>query len=335
MIDLKVITSKIQSIDRDPWMKKELAIGFDVGGTHIRGAIVSHDGCVLERFRRQTPTGGHPDLLIPILVDCTTVFRKQYDVLSGIGIGAPGPLRAGEGIVSHMPNLEGWRDFALQDTLSRETGLPVVLINDADAGAIGEHLAGAARDCPLFAYLTLGTGLGSAIVSRGKVWTGSRGFSNEWGHIPVFPDSGVCSCGHPGHAEAFLSTRFILNEYGLEAMGGSPAGISSPVTVSDVFDRDRTGDKVAAGIIDRYGSALGRLIATIAIALDVDWFILGGGISASCDRLMPLIMEAIRWWGFPPLTDGLTIRRGALGDDAGLIGAASLVMHRKIRDSSS
>lgn len=305
----------------------QYAVVVDLGGTNFRIALV--DGDFRVSHYKKSATAGLPtpeDVILAIsdyVRQMNDSFEDSNTMITGLGVAAPGPLNAREGLVHSMPNLPGWTAFPLKDRLSDATGLHTEIINDADAIALGEMIRGAAIGLSTFIQLTLGTGLGSSVILDGSPLIGSEGVSPELGHIPVFDSDVKCGCGRMGHAETILSAAGLINTY------RSTSEDETPLTgeVLDLFRRDKEGDDGAVKAVDRYARGLGRLIAISAIAYSCKDFVISGGISGSWSRLASLALAEIQQYGFLPLTDAIQIRCGKLGDKAGLIGCAEMVFN--------
>ena len=203
--------------------------------------------------------------------------------------------------------------------------MKVYLINDADAAGLGEYICGAARGERLFVVFTLGTGFGSSVIVDGKPWLGSAGISPELGHLPIFSGEKFCGCGREDHVESRLSSHGLWRGYFLESGEKNCKGKVNLGPIEDLFDADKNGDMAARLVIDNYAEDLGKMIATVAIAYALKVIVLNGGISSAWDRLKNIAMKAVEKYGFLPLTDDLQIRQSNLGDDAALIGAASMI----------
>lgn len=311
-------------------METYTAVGIDLGGTNIRLAFVDRAGNVSRRVTTPTPYRDGPSAVVGAMKEALERLMRETEYRPcGIGIGAPGPLDPVSGIVRQMPNLKGFENYPLKDRIREETGLPVELMNDADAAAIGEYHFGAARGWPLFALLTLGTGLGSSVVVNGSPWLGEDGFSPELGHLPVFESGRICGCGGMDHAETRLSSEGLWRRYEEEG-GVLPDRIPNErLPVMQLFELSRKGDSIAQVVLHSYGKDLGRIIAAAAASFNLHRVILAGGISAGWESLESSTLKAIRQYGFEPLIDRMEIRRGLLGGDAALAGAgmAAMIKH--------
>ena len=317
-------------------MADELAIGIDVGGTKIAAGVVDEQGRVLARGRADTP-GIDPAAVLDTIGDLVDELRGEHDDSAGeigaLGIGAAGFVDASGSTVLFAPHL-AWRDEPLRDAAAERTGLPVLVENDANASGWAEWRFGAVQGEPHVVLVTLGTGIGGAIVIDGKPYRGRFGLAGEFGHMQVVPDGLPCDCGNRGCWEQYASGRVLtrrgrsaaeegtaLGRRLLDAAGGSVEGIQG----SHVTQEAREGDEEARGWIADVGDWLGVGLASLAAALDPGAFVIGGGLSEAGDLLLAPAQS-----GFSRTLTGRGHRPEArivaagLGPDAGLIGAADL-----------
>jgi glucokinase len=308
-----------------------LAIGVDVGGTKVAAGVVDEDGTVVASLRRPTPSMD-PDAVEHTIADIVGDLRKDHEVVA-VGIGAAGFIDAGRSTVLFAPNL-AWRDEPLRDDVAKLIDLPVVVENDANAAAWGEHRFGAGRGASDLICVTVGTGIGGGIVLDGKLYRGRYGIGAEFGHMQVFPNGRRCGCGQSGCWEQYCSGRALLREareiadvrrdYGkrlLELGGGRPEGIEPP----EVTRAAEEGDPAALESFDRVGAWLGQGLADLASLLDPEAFVIGGGVADAGDLLLGparrRFAERLTGTGHRPMAQ---IRLAALGNLAGMVGAADL-----------
>jgi len=307
-------------------------VGVDLGGTRIRAVLCGPDGRVIGRASALTQADGGPDAVIARIYETirSAVGDRSWERVRAIGIGAPGPLDPHAGVVVRAPNLPGWVDVPLRAMIAREFGIPASLGNDANLAALGEHAFGAGRGVEEMVYMTISTGIGGGIISRGELLLGRHGFAGEIGHQTIVVDGPVCGCGNRGCLEAMAAGPAIARmgreaaESGrgaaiLEAAGGDLQAISSR-TVAAVAHR---GDETARAIILRAARYIGIGLANLANILDPELFVLGGGVTRIGDLLFDAIRETIRKVAMPPVR-GVRVEEAALGDDVVLMGAVEL-----------
>ena len=284
------------------------ALGFDLGGTQVRAALVE-GGQVLRRAALRTDVAGGPEAVMEQFLRLgESVADKAAPV--AVGIAAPGPLDTVTGVVDHIPTLPGWEGFALRDRLAHAFGLPAVVENDGIAAAQGEWRHGAGRGLAHLVYVTVSTGVGGGVVVDGRLLHGRRGMAGHVGHMRVAEDGPVCSCGRVGCFEALASGT----AFGRRADGGAEA-----------VARARQGDPAALSLLAEEARLLGRGFANLAHLYAPERIIMGGGVAQAFDLLAPRIRAEFDAEAMPPFRT-VEIVPAALGDNAGLIGAADLAL---------
>jgi len=293
-----------------------IALGLDLGGTKIAGAVVV-DGRVVDRNRLETPQTGFRDVLEALAASAGPLLAA-HPTIGVVGIGCPGPLDFERGRVRFAPNIAGLEDAPLVDALSERLGLPVVLENDANAAGYAEHRFGAARDLATSVFVTLSTGIGGGIFVGQEVLRGAHGLAGEIGHMVLLPGGPTGGDGHAGTWEALAAGRSIARD--------ASYVFSRPVTTEEAFALARAGDRRALGIVDRAARFTGRALANLVKVVDPAGFVLGGGMVAVgdfyLDRVRAALAEALV--GYPPAV----VRVAELGGDAGVIGAAAVAEHQ-------
>jgi glucokinase len=210
--------------------------------------------------------------------------------------------------------------FNLAAHVGARIGLPTVCGNDANVIALGEQRFGAGRGVSSCVVVTIGTGLGSGLILDGRLWTGHGGFAAEFGHITVQPEGYPCPCGNRGCLERYVSAGALVRFAG-ERMTETAA---ESLSAEEVAELARTGDVKALSAFERLGYWLGIGLASLANTLNIQAVIIGGGVSASFDLLLPALRETIQQRCFPQIYAGLVIEKALLGDDGGLVGGAAL-----------
>lgn len=312
-------------------MADKLSIGIDIGGTKIAAGVVDEDGHVIARLRRETPTSSAADVLEAI-ASVTEEFVRDHHVRS-IGIGAAGFVDASQSTVVFSPHL-AWRHEPLRDAAARRTGLPVLVDNDANCAGWAEYRFGAAQNQSDLVLITLGTGIGGAIVLDGQPYRGQFGIAGEFGHMQVVPGGRACECGNSGCWEQYASGRVLMRRAMAEADAGSVLGKSflelsggdrSRIGGGLVTEAARAGDEECREWIAEVGDWLGVGIANLAAALDPGIFVIGGGVSDAGEMLVGPARAA-----FGRNLTGRGFRAEAritlahLGPEAGMIGAADM-----------
>ena len=293
-------------------------IGIVVGGTTAKAALVNSEGRVLARHH--FPTGYHltGESLLAGCVEAVDRLTRDSAAAS-LGIAAPGFRRAdGEG-VENVSNLPGLDDFPIRTRCREALGLPVVVDNDANAAAYGEWAFGARAECRRLLVMTLGTGIGGAMVVDGALLRISGGCLGDPGHLILDPDGPRCACGGRGCAETLAAVPAIVRA----AAAAMPERAIH--TLADVTAAAGDGDPKATEVLASAGRRLGTLLTSLIHVLTPDRILLGGGgMDAAGHYLIPAAKQAIADCVQPFLAAGLTIDRAALGNDAGAVGAAAL-----------
>jgi len=304
-------------------------LAVDLGGTRLRVALVA-DGVVLARSSALTDPRGPEAVVAQIqdlaraLVDDSGRDRFDHHSPTAIAVAAPGPLDPATGTMHALPNLPGWEGFPLGPALAEAIGLPAFVHNDASLAALGEARRGAGRGARLMVYLTISTGIGGGIVAGGRLLEGAHGLAGELGHVVVrLGSSARCGAGHAGCLEALASGTAIARAAAERRARGEPTVLGAEADAAAVAAAARAGDALACSVYERAAADLGIALAGFVNAFDPDVVVLGGGVALGAWDLLasgalraatPTIMApGARSWRLVP---------AALGDDAGLVGAA-------------
>ena len=311
--------------------RKGLAIGIDIGGTKVAAGVVDADGRILSEARRATP-GSDPRAVERVIVDLVEELGAGHRIWS-VGIGAAGWMDLDGGTVLFSPHL-AWRNEPLRENLQRLLRRPVLLTNDADAAAWAEWRFGAGRGESRLVCITLGTGIGGAMVLDGRVERGRFGVAGEFGHQVIMPGGHRCECGNRGCWEQYASGNALGREARILAEANSPVaqeliaavdGHAAAITGAIVTELALGGDAASRELLVEVGEWLGLGLANLAAALDPGLFVIGGGLCSAGDLLVEPARNAfarnLTGRGFRPAAG---IELAALGPNAGLIGAADL-----------
>ncbi|MCU0546524.1 MAG: ROK family protein [Oscillatoriaceae cyanobacterium Prado104] len=285
-------------------------IGVDLGGTAIKLGRFSEDGTCHQSLTVPTPQPATPKAVLAAMVDAILQLNPAENAVGAIGIGTPGPTDATGRIARVAINLENWHDVPLADWLEAKTGLPTILENDANCAGLGETWLGAGKLFKNLILLTLGTGVGGAVILEGKLFTGHLGAGAELGLIGINPDGPECSSGNRGSLEQYVSVQAIRRETGLEPL--------------ELADLAKSGDAKALEFWQNYGRYLGIGLASIIYILTPEAVILGGGISAGAEFFLPQVREEIERRVLPSSREGLQLLVAQLGNQAGMVGVAKL-----------
>ncbi|WP_409485571.1 ROK family glucokinase [Arsenicicoccus dermatophilus] len=312
-----------------------LAIGIDIGGTKVAGGVLGQDGSVVCRARRDTPHRSKaPEVVEDTIVGVVDDLLAEVDAsVVAVGIGAAGWVSADRATVLFAPHLS-WRNEPLRERLAARIDAPVYVDNDANAAGWAEHRFGAGQGETHLMMITLGTGIGGALVLDGAVQRGRFGVAGEYGHMMVVPGGHRCECGNRGCWEQYASGNALVREARslllansplahdlLQRLGGEPQDLTGPV----ITESAQAGDRTCVELIADVGRWLGTGLANLAAALDPGTFVIGGGVSAAGDLLLEPARETfareLTGRGYRPTA---RIVQARLGNEAGMIGAADL-----------
>ncbi len=297
----------------------QYAIGVDLGGTNLRAAAVSDSGEILDKVAALTDPSEGAARVVGDIVKSIEELRKKHSRfrLAGVGIGVPGFIRMAEGFIVGSHNLPCLNNYPIRDEIERLLGTPVLLENDANAAALGEKWIGAGRDVDDLVLLTLGTGIGGGIVCNGRVLHGFVGMAGELGHLTVAPNGNPCGCGNRGCVEKHASATAIESMANLLALGDH-------LTAKDVYELAAKGDERARTIFASMGQSLGVALAMLINIFNFPLYLMSGGVLAAWDFFYPALIEEVRWRSFTYRNTETRIDKAALGNEAGLYGAAYL-----------
>ena len=309
-------------------------IGIDLGGTNIAVGVVDETGKICNKA--ETPTlASRP--YQDVVRDMAACARKAMEPLgltdeeiASVGIGIPGVADPKTGNVIFCTNL-GWRDIPLRSELQRYFSKPVYIDNDATVAGWAEFKAGISQGTNSSVFLTLGTGLGAGIVINGKIWAGEHGAGSELGHLTIEKDGILCTCGKRGCAERYCSATAIIRmakeacaQHPENAILRAVEGDADKITAKMVIDAAKGGDATAMQVFGEYVKYLAIAVNNVISFLDPDMIVLGGGVSRAGDFLLDAVKAALPPMLFYPTLPAPELKLAALGNDAGIIGAALL-----------
>ena len=316
---------------------KKVVIGVDIGGSSVKLGAVSPGGKIILRDSFLT-VSGHEKLLKALVGGIRDLKRRaerQKLKVIGIGVGAPGPIDIEKGLVYSFPHIRGWRNVPLKKQLERRLGLPVRLDNDANVMAFAEFCYGAGRGATNLIALTLGTGVGGGLVINGKFFRGPRFSAAEIGHMVVNETGPRCSCGNRGCLETYVGSGYFIREVKRRLGSGRKSilrqwirekKVLSPLLVAQAAKR---GDRFSKEMWRETGEHLGTALAGLANILNPNTIVLGGGIAQNRHLLFGAVRRTIRKKAFPIAARSVKVVPAALGVDAGIIGAASLIFSKE------
>lgn len=310
---------------------EKFVFGIDLGGTTIKLGLFTVEGTLLDKWEIVTRTengGAH------ILLDIAVALRDKLsqkniavESVVGAGMGVPGAVLH-DRYVEPCVNLNGWGGN-VADALSELCHFPVKAANDANAAALGEMWRGGGEGCDNVVFVTLGTGVGGGIVVGGKLLTGVHGAAGELGHIKMNPhETETCGCGKKGCLEQYASATGIVRMAKKQLLASDEATALrefADVSAKNVFDCAKAGDAMAMAVVEKFGALLGRALANVSCVCDPEVFVIGGGVSAAGQIILDVVEKNFRANAFPA-SEGTRFALATLGNDAGICGAARLVI---------
>ncbi len=315
-----------------------VVIGLDIGGTKVAGGVFSEDAVLHER--RERPTRAEHGVAVSLgevysLLAELVAAAAKHGPVAGVGVCSPGPLDPETGVVFNPTNMPGWVNIPLAAEIERRSGVPCRVENDANGAGLAEAKFGAARGFSKVFYATISTGIGTGIIFDGRVYHGKNGAAGEGGHISIDYRSPVkCNCGNFGCIEALASGTAIARrarekivehpESKMLALAGNPGHISAEVVARAAC----LGDNQAIALLEETGEMLGAWLANIVNLLDPDIVVIGGGVSKIGEPLFSKIRQTVPQRSVNPFAAQTPIVPARLENDAGIFGAAAVILSR-------
>lgn len=310
-------------------------IGIDLGGTTVKFAILTEEGEVQQKWSIETDIQNEGGNIVPSIIESINHHLNLYGLkttdIVGIGMGSPGSVDVTEGTVIGAYNLNWQSTQFVRKQMEAGTNISFYLDNDANVAALGEAWKGAGEGSHNVVFITLGTGVGGGIIIEGSLIHG-LGAAGEIGHIIVDPNGYKCTCGNVGCLETVSSATGIVRlarKLSEKYAGGSKLkwliDDGQEVTAKTVFDQAKLEDDLAIKVVNKFYYYLGLACGNIANILHPKTIIIGGGVSSAGEMLIPGITHYFNKYAFPPIRSNTEIKLAQLGNDAGVIGAASLV----------
>ncbi|WP_337104367.1 ROK family glucokinase [Paenibacillus sp. YIM B09110] len=314
-------------------MSEKIYVGVDVGGTAIKVGICNAEGQLLQTYEGPTETSKGTDTILHniaayarAIVDESSYEWEQVD---GVGVGIAGFLDIPNGIIKFAPNLK-IENVDLKSYLEKELNKTIKVNNDANVAALGEAWGGAGKGIDQCVCYTLGTGVGGGIIINGKIVEGFAGMAGELGHMAIVPDLEAigCGCGKMGCLETVSSATGIIRmaKDAVERGDRTSLSLVEDIMAKDVIDAAKAGDEVASRIVSRAAYYLGKSMAMMAIILNPQYFIIGGGVSKAGDFLFDQIREVFEKYTQDQAKENVKIVAATLGNNAGVVGAAGLIL---------
>jgi len=314
---------------------KEYAIGIDVGGTKLAAGIVNRKGEVIDFQKSATLTEQKPEFVINAIYQVYHALLKKTGIkpaeIEGVGLGFAGTVNGPEGLIYVSSNLPEWHLMPLRDVVNEKLGIPVILENDANCSALGEYRYGAGRGTVNTCYVCFSTGFGLGIIIDGKIYRGHTGTAGEFAHMLIEKDGYDCPCGKKGclltYASGIGISKIVYEkiDQGAETVLRKHATPERHrISGEAVAEAARAGDRVAIETLETAGFYFGLGLSIVTQVLNPELIVIGGGLTRIGDLLMEPTYQGFRDTVQPELVDTVRMKLWELGDQGGIIGAASL-----------
>lgn len=309
-------------------------IGLDVGGMSVKGGIIDVKGTLYAKKVIETEALNRTDEFIgdmaELILDLVKIAKVKKEDVRSVGLGIPGTVNGKEGIVTYACNI-GFRNVPLAEILSKKTGIPVYLSNDANCAALGEVQYGSGKGYRDAIMVTLGTGVGSGIILDGAIYEGRLGAGAEAGHMTIRAGGEICGCGRRGCFEAYSSASALIRDT-KRAIEENPDSEMKTVAERDgkvsgktAFEAYKQGDAAAKRLIEGYVENLGIGLVNLVNLFRPEIILLGGGISNEGKYFTDMVERYVNENAYGGASNPyVVVRKAALGNDAGLFGAAAL-----------
>jgi len=312
-------------------MKRPVAIGVDLGGTNLRVGLFDAEATVLESVVLPTEVEAGPEAAITRLCAAIASILPRAESPVGIGVAVPGMVDLEAGTIRYSVNLPGWAGYPLRTAIEQRLALPTRIEHDGAAAVLGEYWCGAGRGQSSFCMLTLGTGVGGAILLNGRLWRGQANVPLELGHISINPWGAPCGCGGVGCLETYASATALIRLAESRLRAGHSAMLQDAVTAAGgvtpalLARLAQDGEPCALEIWDELGATLGIALATLIHAYDLPLYVLGGGVVRAWTLFAPRLLKELRRRSIIYRLGRTAVVASQL-QEAGLIGAAALIL---------
>ena len=316
-------------------------VGIDLGATSLDVAVTNLNAEPLVHTAQEMYVRDGPELIMPSIKKAVEGALDQAGIdrssVKGIGMGVPGPVEFSTGRPVAPPLMPGWHLYPIRDYLESAFNWPIYVDNDVNIMALGELWSGIGQNIQNFIFVKIGTGIGCGIVCQGEIYRGADGSAGDIGHIAVGDDTTVCRCGNVGCLEAVAGGWAIgrmaerIAREGISETLARRLQEAGSLTAVDVSAALSDGDPVVIEVVRQAGQAVGRVLAGIVNFYDPSLIIIGGGVAKVGDLLLAAIRETVYRRSLPLATRHIMLRATSLGDDAGVVGAAAMVLGKQYK----
>ena len=311
-----------------------MILAIDIGGSQFGLALATPDGRVIKRIQHQTDRADHADKRIDRILAASKILISQSSV-SACGIGFGGPVSFDTQRIVNSTHVAGWDDCPLPKIVEQRLGVPAIIDNDANVGALGEFTFGTGKNSRHIIYYTISTGIGGGIIINGEIYRGGNGYAGELGHVPISRDGPQCDCGNRGCLEALCSGTAIarrakaaIKKHPRKGIAIARTANNNPITAKTLFDTARSGDPYARTLVDEICTDLGQGLAIAVNAFAPDVIVIGGGVSNAGRVLFEPLRRETRRFLMPVHRPHLRIAPAKLKNRSVLLGAVALAKQR-------
>lgn len=299
--------------------KTEYAIGIDLGGTFIKSAIIDSKGKIIKHYKTETYSEISPKKVLSQIEKCINNLKQDFSKeIIGIGIGAPGIVT--NGVMKYPPNFKGWKEVNLKKHFEKKYKLETIADNDANCAGLAELKFGHGSKYHNFIFLTLGTGIGGAMIIEGKLYRGEQNGAGEFGMMTIDYNGPECLGGNRGSVEAHLGRNYFLKHNKNEI-----SKLGKKIDFDDISRLALKGNKTAKKLLNLYGFYLGVAITNYFNLMDVRTAILGGGISNAYKSFIGELNKTIKTKSLKTINKKYRVLRSSINNNAGVLGAAALI----------
>jgi predicted NBD/HSP70 family sugar kinase len=298
------------------------AVGLDMGHAHVQVAVSDLSGQILGHRRSPADVDHDPlgsfDLARELVNDALAQAAVSTDRVIGVGMALAAPVERTTGVVFAEGILPNWGGIQPASEMQARLGLPVEVHNDANLGALGEHVFGAGRDVADMLYVRLSAGIGLGLVLGGRPYGGTSGLAGELGHVRVTPNGLICRCGNRGCLETVASSLAVARLLARSR--------DEPISIERLLELAASGDRGANRAVAEAAQAVGEALAIVVNLFNPELILVGGDLAATRDTLLGPLRTAIEQYAIAPAANSVTVSAGALGDNAEVLGAVALIL---------
>jgi len=308
----------------------EWVVGIDLGGTKTALGLISPESRVIAHRRMPTHADEGPHAVVERIAQQIAELETELpagEKVAALGICCPGPVDHVAGALLTLINVPGLSNTPLRQLLADRLNLPVRLDHDAKAAALGDFYYGAGREHQSMVYVVIGTGVGGAIIANGQLYYGDGNASGEVGHVSVDPHAEPCHCGTPGCLETFTSGPYLAQRYMRDLARQKSATRPESMSGERVTQLAASGDPTALKIMTEAGTALGIAVASMAMILDIELYVIGGSVAKAGNLLLGPARQTVPHYCFRATGARVKIVASELGDDGPILGCGWLARH--------